>query len=180
MGYDNACPVFTFRRSGDSPLITLTGVASQTLDIESGTRVLLRYQPENGEAYTSGPVAVKYVLNINQDVLRQGDITGWDADPLYLLSMWRSGEYINMEAEVVYSETSRRFALVADESTLNDANPQLYLVHDTKNAPDNFSRRIYASWNVAALWNRTGCRSITIHVNDSNRGLSTITFSKSE
>lgn len=180
-GYRSGRPVFTLRKNGDSPLITLTGEDGRTLkDVEEGQRVLLRYLPTSGEAYTSGDVAVRSVVRINYDKLRKGPLEGWDADPVYMLALWRTGEYLNIECKVEYADEARRFYLVLDEDTASDPVPQLYLMHDMGDAPANFSRHIYASWDMSALWNGEGCRGVTVHLRDSNRGIDEVTFLKGE
>ena len=180
-GYSSGCPVFTLRKNGDSPLITLTGDAGRTLkDVEEGQRVLLRYLPQNGEAYTSGNVSVRSVVRINYDKLRKGPLDGWDADPVYMLALWRTGEYLNLECRVEYADEARRFYLVIDEETASDPVPQLYLMHDMGDAPANFQRHIYASWDMSAIWNTEGCRGVTVHLRDSNREINEVTFLKDE
>lgn len=178
-GYRSERPVFTMRKEGDSPLITLTGHSGRlSQDLEDGQRVLLRYLPANGEAYSSGDVAVRSVVRINYDKLRKGPLDGWDADPVYMLALWRTGQYLNLECTVEYSDESRRFFLLVDEPTIADPVPQLYLMHDMGDAPANFSRHIYASWDMSALWNTDGCLGVTVNINDSNRGIRRMTFMK--
>ena len=178
-GYRSGQPVFTLQKNGDSPLVTLTGTTghlSQTFS--DGERLLLRYLPQNGEAYTSGPVAVYGTGRINYDKLRTGAVDGWDADPVYMYALWRTGPYLNMECGVEYSDTPRLFFLILDETTAGDDIPQLYLMHDMGDAPDRFSRRIYASWDIGALWNLESCRGVTVHLRDSNRDIREMTFVK--
>lgn len=178
-GYSGGQPVFTLQKNGDSPLVTLTGTTGQlSQSFEAGERLLLRYLPQNGEAYTSGSVAVRGIVRINNDKLRKGPLEGWDADAVYMYALWRTGQYINIECSVVYSGSPRQFFLLLDESTADDKIPQLYLMHNVGDAPDNFSRRIYASWNIGALWSLESCRGVTVHLRDSNRDIREITFMK--
>lgn len=178
-GYSADQPVFTLQKNGDSPLVTLTATTGQLAQtFEAGDRLLLRYLPQNGEAYTSGPVAVRGTARINYDQLRKGSVDGWDADPVYMYALWRTGPYLNIECGLEYSDTPRLFFLILDETTAGDDIPQLYLMHDMGDAPDCFSRRIYASWNIGALWNLESCRGVTVHLRDSNREIREMTFVK--
>ncbi len=162
--------VFKFRRYDDSPEITLTDPGLTLKKETEGMRVLLRYYSESGQPYTSGNIKARAVSAINNDttLIRPVERYNWDATPVYLHSMWRTGEYINMHIRVEYSETPRYFNLLVDSLTLKDPVPQLYLVHDKGTAPDNYLMEIYASFNIDNVWSQPTCEGIDIHINDSN------------
>ena len=161
---------FTFRRYGDSPLITLTDPGLQ-LDSENvGKRVLLRYYPESGKPYTDGNIRAIGLSPINNDttVIRPVERYDWDANAVFLNSIWRSGNYVNVHLRAVYSDKPRYFSLMVDSLTLTDPVPQVYLVHNTLGAPDSYMREVYASFDITNVWERQGCDGIEIHINDSN------------
>ena len=58
--------VFTFRKSGDSELITLTApVKVDTQQIKLGSRVIIPYVPSGGQApYQSGPINLYNITRI--------------------------------------------------------------------------------------------------------------------
>lgn len=171
---------FSFRKNGDSPLVELVA-AGQALGRESvaaGDRVLIAYIPASGEAYRSGEIELKGISLINSGSVRRGDIDGWNATPVYVHSLWRSGTYVNLECKLDYAGESRRFYLALDEATADDPVPALYIVHDMGSLPPNFGRRIYASWDISELWDLPGCRGVTVYVNDSNRDMGSVTFMK--
>lgn len=178
----SAGAVFTLQQYDDSPLITLV---AQGRNIDSkytpGCRMLISYYPANGEPYSSGNITLTGMAAINNDVLKTGsmeDIGSWDADAIYLNSIWRTGCYINIYFRVDQSSEKRRFMLVMDEATCEDEVPQLYLVHDMLGQPDNFTRRAYASFDISAVWDNPQCQGVTIHLNDSNLQTDTYTFMK--
>ncbi len=162
--------VFKFRRYDDSPEITLTDPRLTLKKDSEGLRVLLRYYSESGQPYTSGTIKTRAVSAINNDttIIRPVERYNWDATPIYLHSVWRTGEYINMHLRVEYSETPRYFNLLVDSLSLEDAVAQLYLVHDKGSAPDNYLMEIYASFNIDNVWSQPTCEGIDIHINDSN------------
>lgn len=161
---------FTFRRYGDSPLITLDDPKLKLEEKYVGTRVLLRYYPESGKPYTDGTIRAVGLSAINNDttVIRPVGRYGWDADPVYLNSIWRSGSYINLHLRAVYSTEPRYFSLMVDSLTLTDPVPQVYLVHNTLGAPDNYMTEVYSSVDISNVWGLPGCRAIEVHVNDCN------------
>lgn len=175
--------VFTFQRQDDSPEITLTASGKHVDEnsFNAGSRVLISYYAANGEPYTSGAITLTGIAAINNDTLRSGDaekLTGWDADAIYLNSIWRSGKYINIYFRADQSDEKRRFSLMLDETTRGDEIPQLYLVHDMLGQPDNFTRRAYASFDISRIWNDDSCKGVDIHINDSNLKKDKYSFTK--
>lgn len=171
---------FTFRRYGDSPLVTLTDPALTLDDELTGKRVLLRYYAESGEPYTDGLIRTIGLSRVNCDttVIRPVERYDWDADAVFLNSIWRSGNYINLHLRAVYSDKPRYFSLMVDSLTLTDPVPQVYLVHNTLGAPDNYMSEVYASFDITNVWDLPGCDGIDIHVNDSNLKKDIYTFNK--
>ncbi len=161
---------FTFQRYDDSPVITLVDPQLTIKEDYVGSRALLYYYPENGEPYSSGNISAAGITIVNSDtaVVRPISRYNWDASPVFLNSVWRSGRYLNFRMRLDYSDEPRRFGLVVDSLTLTDPEPQLYLVHDLNGSPDNFLRESYASFDIEKVWNQPSCLSVAVHVNDSN------------
>lgn len=176
--------VFTFQKSGDSPLIKLDAIGFEldTEKVSLGSRVLLGYYPKSGEAYVSGKIDVSGVGLINNDttVVRPIERYDWQANPVYLYALWRTGKYLNLHARLEYSSEPRMFGLVVDSLTLDDEIPQLYVVHNLMGQPENFERETYASFDIENVWNRPGCQGITVYVEDLNLGQDEYTFMKSK
>ena len=57
---------FTFRQVDDSPLITLISPTLLPAETTAGTRMIIRYIPESGEAYTSSNITLLSAARINQ------------------------------------------------------------------------------------------------------------------
>lgn len=171
---------FTFQRYDDSPTITLVDPDLAIKDEYVGQRALLYYYPDNGQAYQSGTISARGVTIVNSDtaVVRPIYRYNWDASPVYLNSVWRSGKYLNFRMRVDYSDKPRHFGLVADSLTVTEPNPQFYLVHDLNGAPDNFLRECYASFDISKIWTQPSCESITVHIKDSNLNKDTYIFTK--
>ncbi len=173
---------FTFRRYDDSPLITLKALNGSVDKEWTGHRILLRYYPESGEAYTSGNVTVAAMSAINYDTVRVREVEkyDWKASPVFLNSVWRTGQYLNMRMRVEYSPSPRLFGLMVDSLTVDSIQPQLYLLHNRLGEPENYLTEIYASFDLSPLWDRPGCRSIKVHINDTNHKEDFYIFQKPE
>lgn len=171
---------FRFQRYNDSPVIILTAKGINVNDDLIGKRVLLRYYPISGNATSSGEIEIAALSTINCDTTRVAaiDTIAWDETPIYLNSIWRSGEYINLHLRVIYSNQPRLFNITVDSSTIDNPVPQLYLCHNTFSAPDNYNFETYASYDISKIWSRPTCSGIEIHVNDTNLKKDIYSFTK--
>ncbi len=180
---------FTLRQVNDLPEATL--VADRAIPIPAegegndptGKRMFISYIPESNEAYTSGPVKLRSAALINQSPLRIENISEypeWARDRVYLYSAWRTGTYINFHVSLTYDREPRTFCIVADESTLSEAYPDLYLVHIMAEPTDYHERRYYASFDIAEIWKRPEVLGVNLHVSNSNLDKQIFTFSKND
>lgn len=171
---------FELIRYDDSPAVTLTAPGMAVKDELIGKRVLLRYYSPPGSGATAEEIEIAALSPINCDTARVAaiDTIAWNATPVYLNSIWRSGTYINLHLRVIYTETARLFNLTVDSATINDAVPQLYMCHDTFGAPDNYMFETYGSYDISKIWNRSTCTGIDIHINDSNLNKDIYSFKK--
>ncbi|MCM1094521.1 MAG: hypothetical protein NC421_11260 [Lachnospiraceae bacterium] len=171
---------FEFIRYDDSPAVTFTAPGMAVKDELIGKRVLLRYYALSGNGSSTENIEIAALSPINCDTARVAavDTIAWNATPVYLNSIWRSGKYINLHLRVIYTETARLFNLTVDSATIDDAVPQLYMCHDTFGAPDNYMFETYASYDISKIWNRTTCTGIDIHINDSNLNKDIYSFKK--
>ncbi|MCM1332922.1 MAG: hypothetical protein NC248_09975 [Bacteroides sp.] len=171
---------FEFIRYDDSPAVTFTAPGMAVKDELIGKRVLLRYYALPGNGSSTENIEIAALSPINCDTARVAavDTIAWNATPVYLNSIWRSGKYINLHLRVIYTETARLFNLTVDSATIDDAVPQLYMCHDTFGAPDNYMFETYASYDISKIWNRPTCTGIDIHINDSNLNKDIYSFKK--
>lgn len=174
--------VFTLSKPSSDDTVTLT--ATQQIDsryVATGERLLLKYVPESGVAYQSGKVTVKgYGVIVNGELTAtEGDAPeGWDKDPVYLLSAWRAGRYLNMHVKLPYDENPRDFKLVIPSNQVDERYPDVYLVHALDADVTTFSRAYYASFDVAMLIDNPDIDGFTLHVNNSNLSLDALRFDK--
>lgn len=172
--------VLSYQAVDDSPLITLTCDWRPNRELAAGTRLLV--------AYTTDTPAESGHVNLTQAVLIYGGQPEWadnavdgQGDPIWLNSMWRSGHYINLDCLGRYASGKRRMELVIDRSTIGSDYPVLHLTHridGDQMAP--YDQRLYGSWDVDAIWSRPDAKGIRIMLDDANRGIKELTFSKNQ
>lgn len=177
---ESAGTEFTMQRYDDSPLITYMAPGWTAPEKYVGQRVLLYYYMAQGEPYRTGEIKVRSVRAINNGNVSTGNVSDpqWNADPVWLNAVWRTGSYMNFRLRLSYSAESRFFALVVDEATVDSEQPQLYLVHNLDGQPQSYLMETYASFNISAVWERSSCRSVCVHVNDTNHSTQTYVFNK--
>ncbi len=172
---------FEFIRYDDSPAIMLIARGINVNDEIIGRRMLLRYyNVEENTSASSREIEIAALSVINNDTVHVAgiDTIAWNATPIYLNSIWRTGQYINIHLRVVYTETARLFNLTVDSATIDNAVPQLYMCHDIFDAPDNYMFETYGSYDISKIWNRPTCSGIDIHINDSNLNKDIYSFKK--
>ncbi len=172
--------IFSFQRYDDSEEIILQDPGYTNTDIEAGNRVLLYYYPESGLPYTSGTIKVRTLQMINNGSIATADLDrlNWDTTPVWLNAVWRTGTYLNFRLRLSYSDAARHFSLTADNATLSNPMPDVYLVHDLDGQPESYLREAIASFDISDVWNLPTCTGITLHINDSNLPQTTYSFTK--
>lgn len=171
---------FTVSPGDDAPVAILT--ADRTLESENikpGDRVYIAYVPADNRPYTTCSITLLTVSRINQADVEAVDFNpndGWDKDPVYLLTAWRTGTYLNIYCRLPYSTEPRIFTVTADRATVGTPRPQLYLHHTLPEAVNSFSRAYYASFDISAIWNLPTTEAVDLHIRNSNLPVTTYTF----
>lgn len=167
LGQNATGAVFEYLGHGDSVAVKLQSKVSLDTTVKMNQRVMLRYDFADNVASTSRDINVFGCSAIISDSLRRAQQPdSLPAQPVKLRSLWRTGEFINLHCQVEYTEKSRTFMLVADETTLDHDTVCCYLVHDLRGYQGTFWRDCYASFNVGALWRKPSFKCMRIIVND--------------
>lgn len=178
--------VFTlYRPDSDEPIEY--SASRQFIDVNTvpvGNRLLLGYIPE-GAPYVSGKIKIEGYSKINNDTLRvyeSGTLedNDWDRDPIYVYSMWRAGNYLNVHGKVTFTSGQwvLRLGMEEPEFDAHPAVPQVYLIYQMREPAENFQREFYASFDISQLWNESWCRGIDVNVNNSNLKQNIFSFTK--
>lgn len=174
---------WSYPQRDDAPPVTLfaPGFVPDD-DAERGQRRLMCYTIEERTTDTQWRVGVRYAQKMIFDSLRVASAESLAArvsEPIQLASIWRTGEFINIDCKVQYTGKARKFYLISDGATLGDATVHLYLIDDLNGAEGSFYRQCYASFFIGAVWRRASCRQVVVHLADTRRPeVTTYTFSK--
>lgn len=153
--------------------------------VKVGDRLMLGYVPE-GKPYESGRVTVKGYTPIHNSPLMvssggvENELPDWRRDGVYLYSIWRAGDYINVRARLTYSDKPREFVLVVDTDEIRAKVPvpTARLVHRLEVAKPNFERQVYTSFDISPLWWQTWIKGLRVLVSNTNLETDTFIFTK--
>lgn len=162
---------FSYIAQGDGPIVDLQAqVLVDTVSMHAGDRVLLTYVPRDSE----GKISLLSAIRVNNGVIQRKDaktLQGWDSDPLFVESMWRTGRYLNLRCKLLWAPEPRRYNLEVDTNAIFCDIPDVYVAHeisDSTNRSTAYMASNFASFDISALWDSPGVRGIKVHVNNSN------------
>lgn len=170
-----------YRENAPDVFLTAPGAHIDESRIKPGESLLITYTAQSGGPDRSGDIALRSYNAINNGVMTAGNIADypdWDRDEVYLVSIWRAGDKIDMRCRLPYDTSPRRFMLLIDESTATADVPDLYVVHELKEPVESFDRNYYAAFDIAELWSQPACAGVTVHVANSNLPQRSFTFMK--
>lgn len=159
---------FTFRKEGDSPLITLTSTRQlNSNDFRPGTRILISYSPESEKQYTSGPITLIGAMNVEGKgeavTSNTAEATkNWLSEPINVAALFRSGDYINVQFTGAIGSQVPLTNLYVDEATLDREIPELHLIFGPYTGVTTTTYIFYGSWSIANIWNRPNCRGVRV------------------
>ena len=150
------------------------GAVIDTGKVAIGERLFLGYIPAS-QPYVSGFITATGYTPITNDTLYVNtetpvDSTNWNANGIYIHSIWRMGNFINVHGKLTYTDAGSRLRLAVDKSAL-DTTPavtSVYLIYYMEKPVANFEREFYASFNISSVWNSTWCAGIEVNVANTN------------
>lgn len=164
--------VFSMQKSGDSPLITYYAPVdlSTAENLGKGDRIIICYNRADGETYTNGNIDVygyMRLANTEKGLVNDKAIQeqGFACPPLKINALWRTGHYLNVDAEISVFKALRpqKFILAADSTTLTDDVPKLHLYYQNAEDNDGYSPfTIYGSFDIDDLWKQSECQGIEV------------------
>ena len=175
---DGSLSTFSYQVSGDSPLITLSAKWDVPDGVRSGMRLLLAYIPES-HTIESGAVSIVSYAMIPGGEFKLAE-TVPESQRIRMVSMWRSGDYLNLHAEVTLSGQPSEISLYAESSTVDSSCPQAYIVIGEGDGElvEAAGRQLYASWNISELWSLPSLEEISVAYTDPSGELKSIEFTK--
>lgn len=134
----------------------------------NGARVLINYnilEEMKTQSYTAKINSVSKVLTSEIKPLRNDTAD----DPLYLQSIWQSGDWINFRISINYKSTTHGIGLYQNMDPTNDT-IYLELRHSKNNDANGYSVNFYASYYLKRFSKVGQYVPIKVRVNTSNLG----------
>lgn len=169
VGEEDGMEKLSYQAHDDSREITLR-VGNLGLDrLQAGDRIYLRYTVLNRISDDELEVRSDGAMKVVNDMLRRASADTIDMvedTPIRVTSLWRTGNYINLNSWVPYVGSSFQLALIADDATLERDTVEAKLLYYIGSQKPTFERKCYASINIGNLWRKGSCKSLRIYVND--------------
>lgn len=159
---------FTFRKDGDSQLITLT--TTQRLDpaFKVGSRLVIQYWPHSNERFVSGPVSVIQVLHTAGDGAELPEKTAeqtsnWRSNPIKMQSIGRSGNYLNFIFTGAMGNRNINPSACVDAATVDSDYPVIHIIYGPDDSFTDKEYMFFGSYSIAALWERPSCKGLMVY-----------------
>ena len=166
LGTDGTTARFAMTPREGRPTITLTADIAIDPRYKAGQRMWLRYMPETGLTDTLCRVTAYAATAVTTDSLRYsvrpiGHYTS-QMQPVDPLSLWQTGDYVNLHFKVEYTPNSRHFYLLLDSASRHADTVRTYLVNNTFNDTLYHWREAYASFYIGSVLRQPTCRVLDI------------------
>ena len=168
----DAGTLFSMQEREDSPLIYLMAEGMHGTKLNKGERAMLGYYTKSSETPNRANIAVQFRLPVIFDSLRVATkerIREYEINPVELKSIWRTGNFVNINTFVQYTDKQRFIALIVDEATLGRETVEAYFVDDILGYPGYYYRQAYISFFTGNLWVKyPNSKTLRIYINDNN------------
>lgn len=160
---------FELQRSADSEIIPLqTQQFLVDTIIRDGTRMIIHYEAEFSDtSLRPMPVKLLQIGSVAFDTVRSGlekIIKRLPSPQLKMQSIWRTGNYLNLQAKIEYDGTPRSFAIIADNATLDSPQVDCYIYNVGKPVGENYiDTKIYGSFYIGNLWQLPNLQRLRIY-----------------
>ena len=132
----------------------LTLKSPTNLDLEDGKRVILNYTP-----LEDGFIKVNSARRVFMDSIKiDGYPENIKTDPVKIISVWVSGNYLNMSLESDYHSKAHQAALFRD---MNVNEQTLYFSYSREDDPAGAPTLTYLSFNLESLQKK----NFTVYIN---------------
>lgn len=172
---DDNHAIFRLDGRDDDPAIMLFTHVGALDKVKSHERVLLTYavnhRAPDGSYWDID--AMDYSRIINDSIrVNSNPLDTYSMRPIRLKSVWRTGEFLNLYAQVEYTGKSRLLYMMIDRDTKYNDTVDAYLVHDLLATPPDsifYWRDTYLSVNIGALKSASApCHVLRLYLNDDN------------
>ena len=168
----DAGTLFSMQEYEDSPMKYLMAEGMRDTKLKKGQRTMLGYYTKSSDTPGRENIAVQFRIPVIFDSLRVATkerIREYEINPVELKSIWRTGNFVNINTFVQYTEKQRFIALVVDEATLGRETVEAYFVDDILGHPGYYYRQAYISFFTGNLWAKyPNSKTLRVYINDNN------------
>lgn len=161
---------FEYRQIDDSPLITLWSQGTlEDSRVKEGTRLKMRYTLPTGiDPSEGGEVRILGLQLTLADTVSAVASAPQTLGALYLTTIQRSGEYINLTAQMPAVRTRSITVVVPSTPLADDGIADLYISAETETSATAYDSQATASLWVGPVWQRPDVRGVRVHLDNSN------------
>lgn len=161
---------FELQRAQESEIIPLITSQSINTSIPPGRRVIIEYEAAATDtALRPIPVKLLQIGLIPFDTIRSeslNKILSLPAPQMQIISIWRTGCYINMQTDMEFDGNTRSYSITADRQTIGTDIVECYLYNTGEEvSPNHISRRSYASFFIGEIWQNPDLKQIRLYTN---------------
>lgn len=163
----------------------LTFTSDRTFDekskIKVGDRLLVMYTYPSGRTpYTSGAIDIMAYRWVTNGGVTWDNINGMYMGDLQTQSVTIEGKYLNYTGAGVYYNDYKTLRLVADESTVDDKMPVVYLQYEGDAQANGTWKQLYASFDISDIWSSSKYEGFTLRINDTNSAFCDLVFKRED
>lgn len=152
--------------SNDRQITVSSSKIIDTTNVKVGNRLLLRFNYTSPQvANTGGPIDLQSYQQVINEPLIAGTAEEWDSwrtQEVNAFYITRTGNYLNMMANVYVLHAPKTFKLVVDSETLNDPYPVAHIIFLSDTSIDGEIRVGYASWDLSLVWKLQSAKGIKV------------------
>lgn len=168
-GEKGKCSMFTFQSYEDSPLVTLTANNMSRPNMKVGQRLLLNYVVENDIDEASKTIEVKGISKVTTDTIvfvPQEVLDTLKRDEIKVMSVWRTGEYLNIRCQVEYTDKPRQLYLATNGAVDADGVLNTYQIQNLMGAKRFYWLETYLSYYIGPVWRLENVNGLRYNVTD--------------
>lgn len=164
----NIC--FSYQATDAAPADTLYPVSTVSGNFGNGERILLQFHPVEQLDEHRKRIEIQALSAIHFDTLRvvaHDKMPQLPDDTLYLQSVWKTGDFLNLRYRIDYHSRPHSIMLVADEDELSGDTLKVELRHSRNDDPEGHWSNLYSSFNIEAYRKRP-YTTLQLYVNQVN------------
>lgn len=161
---------FEYRQIDDSPLITLSSRGTlEDSRVKTGTRLKMRYTLPTGiDPSEGGEVRILGLQLTLADTVSTVAAPPQTLGALYLTTIQRSGEYLDMTARMPTGRKRSITVVVPSTPLAADGIADLYISAETETSSTSYDSPATASLWIGPVWQRPEVRGVRVHIDNSN------------